>query len=119
MAQVRPKVFAPGIGMTTSKAPFIEDAREHGRLYIDQPYELYSEENHEAWRGLYRRMHPRWQMYANEHFLKGIDNLCLDPNKVPKLDDVNKFLYPLTQFRAKPVSGYVSVFRGRRGDIRC
>ena len=108
MAQ--PKVFTPGIGMTTSKAPFIEDAREHGQLYIDQPYELYSEENHAAWRGLYDRMLPRWQKYANEHFLKGIDNLCLDPDRVPRLDDVNKFLYPLTKFRAKPVSGYVPAF---------
>ena len=40
-------------GLTTTRAPFIEDAREHGTLYISQPYELYSEENHEAWRRLY------------------------------------------------------------------
>ena len=49
----------------------------------------------------------RW---ANEHFLAGIDALCLDPLHVPKLDDVNKFLKPLTGFQAKAVSGYIPAF---------
>lgn len=102
--------FTPGMGMTTTEAPFIEAAQAAGKLYIEQPYDLYSDDNHEAWRQLYSRMLPRWEKYANEHFLKGIENLCLDPNRVPRLDDVNKFLNPLTGFRAKPVSGYVPAF---------
>lgn len=97
--------------MTTTQAPFIERAREEGQLYISQPYSLYSEENHETWRQLYNRMLPQWEKYANEHFLKGIENLCLNPDRVPLLDDVNKFLNPLTGFRAKPVSGYVPAFQ--------
>ena len=40
-------------GLTTTKAPFIEQAQQEGRLYIHQPYELYSEANHEAWRRLF------------------------------------------------------------------
>ena len=32
-------------GLTTTKAPFIEQAQAEGRLYIHQPYELYSEDN--------------------------------------------------------------------------
>lgn len=111
MAQAESRRFEPGIGMTTTRAPFIEDAREHGRLYIEQPYDLYSEDNHEAWKQLYHRMLPRWQKYANKHFLKGIENLCLNPDRVPRLEEVNKFLSPLTGFRAKPVSGYVPAFR--------
>ncbi|MBZ5600950.1 MAG: phenylalanine 4-monooxygenase [Acidobacteriia bacterium] len=98
------------IGLTTTEAPFIEDARSHGELYIRQPYELYSEENHEAWHKLYTRMMPRWEKYANEHFLKGISSLCLNADRVPKLDDVNRFLSPLTGFKAKAVSGYVPAF---------
>ena len=97
-------------GLTTTKAPFIEQAQAKGELYITQPYELYNEDNHEAWRRLYDRMVPRWEKYANPHFLKGIENLCLDPTKVPRLDDVNKFLQPLTGFRAKAVSGYVPAY---------
>lgn len=97
-------------GLTTTRAPFIERAQATGQLYITQPYELYSEENHEAWRRLFARMQDRWHKYANPRFLQGISNLCLNPNQVPRLDDVNKFLSPLTGFQAKPVSGYVPAF---------
>ncbi len=96
--------------MTTTEAPFIEQAVAEGRLYITQPYELYSKENHQTWRDLYARMLPRWERYANQHFLQGIENLCLDPTQVPRLEDVNKFLNPLTGFRAKPVAGYVPAY---------
>ena len=98
------------VGLTTTQAPFIEQAQRDGRLYISQPYELYSEANHDAWRRLYHRMVPRWRQYANSRFLQGIDNLCLDPDRVPRLDDVNRFLSPLTGFKAKPVSGYIPSF---------
>ena len=97
-------------GLTTTRAPFIEEARSHGQLYIHQPYELYSAENHRAWRQLYARMEKPWRKYANAHFLRGVQSLCLDPKRVPHLDDVNQFLCPLTGFRAKPVSGYVPAF---------
>ena len=42
-------------GLTTTKAPFIEQAQAEGQLYIHQPYELYSEANHDAWRRLFTR----------------------------------------------------------------
>lgn len=91
-------------------APFIEQAQQNGELYIEQPYDLYSQENHEAWRQLFSRMRDRWEQYANDHFMRGIRSLCLDPDHVPKLDDVNTFLSPLTGFKAKAVSGYVPAF---------
>ncbi|PYT21085.1 MAG: phenylalanine 4-monooxygenase [Acidobacteria bacterium] len=97
-------------GLTTNRAPFIDEAQQKGEIYIRQPYELYSDENHEAWRRLFARMEPRWDRYANPHFLKGIHSLCLDPLQVPKLEDVNKFLKPLTGFQARPVSGYIPSF---------
>ncbi len=97
-------------GLTTSYAPFIDEAQSKGELYIFQPYDMYSEENHEAWRKLFDRMRPRWRRYANEWFMKGIEALSLDPERVPRLEDVNGFLAPLTGFRAKAVSGYVPAF---------
>lgn len=98
-------------GLTTTEAPFIEQAQRRGELYIHQPYELYSDENHEAWRRLYRRMIPRWERYANDRFQQGIASLCLDPERVPRLADVNRFLCPLTGFQAKAVSGYIPAFQ--------
>lgn len=99
-----------GQGLTTTKAPFIEQAQHQGRLYIHQPFELYSDANHDAWRRLYARMEQPWRQYANPRFLQGIDNLCLDPNRVPQLEDVNRFLSPLTGFKARAVSGYIPSF---------
>lgn len=99
-----------GIGLTTNAAPFIEQARAHGDIYIQQPYELYSSDNHDTWQRLFSRMKPRWDKFANRRFMQGVNNLAMDPNAVPRLEDVNKFLCPLTGFKAKPVSGYVPAF---------
>src|ERR1700722_7475178 len=106
MTTVRTEV--PGI--TTTKAPYSEAAQRDGQLYIKQPYELYSAADHDAWRRLYARMGERWQRYANPRFLQGIDNLCLSPDRVPRLEEINQFMEPLTGFRAKAVSGYVPAF---------
>ena len=97
-------------GLTTGQAPFIDEARHHDQRFIHQPYELYSRSNHETWRRLYSRLRPHWNRFANEAFLRGIDSLCLSPNAVPRLDDVNRFLCPLTGFQARAVSGYVPAF---------
>ena len=94
-------------GLTTTRAPFIEFAHSRGELYIHQPYELYSEDNHRTWARLLERMRPRWERYANARFLEGIEVLKLDPARVPRLEDLNRFLKPRTGFTAKPVSGHV------------
>lgn len=99
------------IGLTTNRAPFIEQARAANQLYIHQPYELYSEENHETWRRLYARIRPRWERHANRKFIEGVSNLALDPNAVPRLDDINRFLEPLSGFKARAVSGYVPAYK--------
>jgi phenylalanine-4-hydroxylase len=101
-------VSAPGL--TTGHAPFVEAARDRGELYISQPYEQYSDQNHESWNRLFTRMQPRWERYANDHFLHGIEVLDLPHDRVPRLSDVNLRLQPLTGFQAKPVSGYVPGF---------
>jgi phenylalanine-4-hydroxylase len=97
-------------GLTTGRAPFVEEARHRGELYITQAYELYSQENHEAWGRLYDRIRPRWERYANDHFLRGIEALNLPSDHVPRLSEINQRLQPLTGFQAKPVSGYVPGF---------
>ncbi|MBM3457539.1 MAG: phenylalanine 4-monooxygenase [Armatimonadetes bacterium] len=96
--------------LTTTRAPFIEAAQSRGALFIEQPYHLYSVANHEAWRRLYTGIQERWERHANPRFLQGIHALCLDPERVPKLEDVNRFLSPRTGFQARPVSGYVPAF---------
>ncbi|MEM8677983.1 MAG: phenylalanine 4-monooxygenase [Planctomycetota bacterium] len=101
-------VTAPG--MTTTKAPFIEQARANGQVFIEQPYELYSEANQQTWRNLYQQIRPLWDRYANEFFLTGVQNLMLDPDAIPRLSDINRHLAPLSGFKAKAVAGYVPAY---------
>jgi phenylalanine-4-hydroxylase len=102
-----PSRLMPGSGLTTTKAAFIEAARAHGDIYIHQPYELYSAENHDTWQRLFTRMQPRWERYANERFQAGMQRLRLDHDRVPRFEDVNQFMKPLTGFSTRAVSGYV------------
>lgn len=97
-------------GLTTTKAAFIERAQAKGELYIHQPYELYTEENHQTWRNLYAHIRPKWEKYANRKFMEGVENLMLRPDAIPRLDEINRFLSPLSGFKAKPVSGYVPAY---------
>jgi phenylalanine-4-hydroxylase len=97
-------------GLTTTRAPFIEQAKAKGEIFIRQPYELYSEENQDAWRRLYARIQPRWRKYAHHRFLEGVEKLQLDSSHIPRLEDVNRFLKPLTGFNARAVSGYVPAY---------
>ena len=102
--------YSMGAGLTTTEAPEINFAQSQGHIFIAQPYDHYSEENHRTWQRLYARMLPKWQRYANPHFLQGIRALSLSAQQVPRLEDANRFLCPLTGFRAKAVSGYVPAF---------
>lgn len=101
---------ASDFGLTTTKAAFIEKAQANGELYIEQPYELYSEENQKTWQKLYANMRPKWQKYANRKFLEGVENLMLKPDAIPVLHEINRFLSPLSGFKAKAVSGYVPAY---------
>jgi phenylalanine-4-hydroxylase len=98
------------LGLTTGHAPFVEEARTRGELYIHQAYEQYSDENQDAWRKLYARMQPRWERYANDHFRSGVEALRLPADRIPHLSEINERLQPLTGFQAKAVSGYVPGF---------
>jgi phenylalanine-4-hydroxylase len=101
------KTAEPSPGLTTTRAPFIEEARAHGEIYIRQPYELYSEDNQATWGRLLGRMADRWARYANRRYLEGLDRLQLSPARIPTLEEINRFMQPLTGFRARAVSGYV------------
>src|SRR5260370_17011229 len=97
-------------GLTTGHAPFVEEARSRGKLYISQAYELDSEENHEAWRQLFARIQSKWERYANPHFLRGVEALDLPHDRIPRLSEINPPLQPPTAFQAKTVTGTVPGF---------
>ncbi len=93
--------------LTTGRADFIEQARDRGDLFIRQPYDLYSETNQATWRRLYRALAGEWTRYAHPRFRDGVRRLALDPDRIPRLEDINRYLEPLSGFSARAVSGYV------------
>ncbi|MCY3968657.1 MAG: phenylalanine 4-monooxygenase, partial [Acidobacteria bacterium] len=105
-----PPEQAAGRDLTTGRAGFIERAQNRGELFIEQPYELYSESNQRTWRRLYRALAGRWGQHAHPRFLDGVTRLALDPERIPRLADVNRFLEPLSGFVARAVSGYVPAY---------
>ncbi len=105
-----PKKFRVSRDMTTNEAPFIEEAKSKGDIFIEQPYSEYSAENHQTWQRLYARQQQQWQRYAIGKFLDGVGKLCFDADRVPRLEEVNKFLKPLTGFKARAVSGYIPAY---------
>ena len=54
-------------------------------------------------------MRPRWERYANPRFLRA-SRRSASTRRVPRCDEINRFLQPRTGFRAKPVSGYVPAY---------
>ena len=96
--------------LTTGRAGFIERAQSRGELFIEQPYELYSESNQSTWRRLYRALAGCWEQHAHPRFLDGVTRLALDPDRIPRLADINRFLEPLSGFVARAVSGYVPAY---------
>ncbi len=105
--QASPGRLVDGGDLTTGRAAFIERAQNRGDLFVEQPYALYSEANQETWRRLYRSLAGKWERFGHPRFLDGLARLGLDPDRVPRLDDINRFLEPLSGFRARAVSGYV------------
>jgi phenylalanine-4-hydroxylase len=108
MGSLKTKDAPPGL--TTTRAAFIEQAKSRGELFIHQPYEQYHEENQDTWRRLYAAVAPKWRAYAHPRFLQGVDALALNPERIPRLEEINRFLAPLSGFKAKAVSGYVPAF---------
>jgi phenylalanine-4-hydroxylase len=97
--------------LTTTKAAIIENAKDAGELYLaGQPYELYSFQNHEAWRRLAKRQSELWPRYACHEFLTGVDTLKIDHENVPRLEDINEILSTASGFVTRPVSGYIPSF---------
>ena len=98
------------IGLTTTRAPFIEQAQAEGELYIHQPYELYSEDNHDAWRRLFARMKPagggtRTRASWRASTISASIRIGCRGSRTSTAS-----CSPLTGFKAKPVSGYVPAF---------
>jgi phenylalanine-4-hydroxylase len=74
---------------------------------MEQQYERYSQEDHEIWSILMKRIKGSLDK-ANKEYLKGLEIVNFSSDRVPTFDEVNSKLMPLTGWQYQPVEGSVS-----------
>jgi phenylalanine-4-hydroxylase len=77
------------------------------RIYIDQLYAGYSEENQATWRALYGAQMPFLARRASSAWLEGARALAIGPGRIPRLDEINARLGPATGWQSRAVPGYL------------
>ncbi len=77
------------------------------KFYITQHYDRYTAENHEVWSTMWKRRMATLKDQASKVFLEGLEAINLTPDRVPKVEDVNARLRPLTGWQSRPVPGYL------------
>lgn len=75
--------------------------------FLSQDYDDYTSEAHDVWRLLYERRMRTLQDTGSEVFLSGIERIGLEPDRVPRLADVNRRLGAATGWNAVGVRGFI------------
>ena len=81
-----------------------------GKMYIDQRYDGYTEENQETWRILYDRQMDFLESRASDVYLSGAKAINLVRDHLPYLEgskSINNFLQKLTGWQSRAVPGYL------------
>lgn len=72
-----------------------------------QIYDNYKEEDFQVWKLLYDRQIKNLPLAASEAFLKGLDQVKFDPEKIPAFSETNEILEKLTGWKLAVVPGIV------------
>jgi phenylalanine-4-hydroxylase len=72
-----------------------------------QHWEGYTSQDHAVWETLVRRRMAVLQRVGSRVFLDGMAAIGLEPDRVPRLEDMNARLAPRTGWRAIAVTGYL------------
>lgn len=76
-------------------------------IYVEQDYDSYTDEDHEVWRTLCSRQLDSLKDKACRQFFDGLERTGLDVERVPRLDDINARVRPITGWLARAVPGYI------------
>lgn len=75
--------------------------------FIEQRHADYSAEQHDVWRVLYERRMESLRATASSVFLRGLERIGLQRDRVPDLADVNRRLGATTGWAAVGVRGFI------------
>lgn len=74
---------------------------------IEQHWDHYTEDNHEAWGKLFDKRMQELERTGSELFLNGAEAIGLNRDHVPDLREVNSRLAMMTGWEAVPVGGFI------------
>jgi phenylalanine-4-hydroxylase len=74
---------------------------------IRQRWDEYTQEQHAVWAELVSRRMPQLQEHACAEYLHGFDQIGLQADALPNLDEVSRRLQPRTGWASTPVSGFL------------
>ena len=77
------------------------------KMYIAQNYPGYTEENQRTWRKLFDQQMDYLADNASDVYLSGAAAINLTREHIPRVEDINSRLFPLTGWQSRPVPGYV------------
>ncbi|MDZ4754874.1 MAG: phenylalanine 4-monooxygenase [Phycisphaerae bacterium] len=77
------------------------------KVYIDQRYSGYSQENQETWTTLFDRQMEYLATNASRTYLDGATTINLRRERIPELTEINRRLKPLTGWQSRGVPGFL------------
>ena len=72
---------------------------------VEQPWDSYSETDHDVWRQLYKRQREILPGRASDAFLRAQDTMGMTPDRIPKFSDLNRVLADATGWQIVGVEG--------------
>lgn len=79
------------------------------QTHLEQNYNDYTEDDHKVWQILFERQMKNLPNKVTKEYLKGIDIVGFENNKVPNLTKVNQFLAATTGWEIHVVPGLIPV----------
>ena len=74
---------------------------------IDQQWDRYTDEDHAIWQTLYARQSQMIERYAAPEFIEGARALSASPDRIPRIEDTNRILEPITGWKIVAVPGLI------------
>ena len=72
---------------------------------VEQPWDTYSDTDHDVWRQLYQRQREILPGRASDAFLRAQDTMGMTPDRIPKFSDLNCVLADATGWQIVGVEG--------------
>ena len=72
---------------------------------VEQPWDSYSEQDHATWAFLFRRQREVLQGRACREFIENQQRFGMNPERIPKFEDLNAVLGPATGWKLIGVEG--------------